>query len=168
MTQLLKGSIGRLAGGAIAFAAIGLLVGVGPVDAVVVTYCANLDGLQEVPPNPSPGTGTGTFIIDTDANTLTFHVEFSGLIAPETASHIHGYCGPGVPCGVVFPLPLGSPKDGVWAYPEANEASILAGMTYVNVHSSSFPGGEIRGQIVDCTPTPTDEASWGRVKTLFR
>jgi hypothetical protein len=166
MKQLLQRTVGR--GGVAAFVSIGLLLGTGPAGAVVYEYCANLDGLQEVPPNPSPGTGYGTFTIDTDANTVSFNITFAGLIAPETAAHIHGYCPPGVACGVIFPLPLGSPKIGVWNYPETSEADILAGLTYVNVHSSQFPGGEIRGQILECPVTPTDEASWGRVKTLFR
>ena len=31
---------------------------------------------------------------------------------------------------------------------EGQEANILAGLTYVNIHSQMFPGGEIRGQII--------------------
>src|SRR5262245_24348724 len=87
-------------------------------------YVCNLEGLQETPPNASPGAGTGIFIIDTVAKTMTFRIEWGGLSAAETAAHIHGPAAPGAPAGVVFALPLGSPKTGVWAYPAALEPDI--------------------------------------------
>ncbi len=124
--------------------------------AAIHNYVLTLDGLQETPPNASPATGSGTATIDDVANTLTLHVEFSGLTAPETASHIHGMAPPGTAAGVLFALPLGSPKDAVWNYMESQEPDILAGLTYVNIHTSTFPGGEIRGQIV---PVP-EPATW--------
>ncbi len=44
--------------------------------------------------------------------------------------------------------------SGTVNFLEANQAAIVAGKTYVNIHSGVFPGGEIRGQI----PTaPADE-----------
>ncbi|MFN8179743.1 MAG: CHRD domain-containing protein [bacterium] len=114
---------------------------------------AVLDGAQETPPNGSAGTGLGRIVVDTSTHTMFYYFEFSGLGAPETAAHIHGFAPPGVAAGVLQPLSLGSPKIGAWAYGAANEANVLAGLTYVNVHSSAFPGGEIRGQIlVDPTP----------------
>ena len=109
---------------------------------------ASLDGLQEVPPNGSAGTGDGRFIIDTNTNTLFYFITFGGLVGAETAAHIHGYAPAGVNAGVVHALPAGSPKIGAWNYPEANEAQIVAGLTYVNVHTAAFPGGEIRGQVL--------------------
>ena len=55
-------------------------------------------------------------------------------------------------------------KVGTWAYAETDEPNILAGQTYVNIHSTAFPGGEIRGQIqrqVDDVPTPATLALFG-------
>jgi hypothetical protein len=46
-------------------------------------------------------------------------------------------------------------------------AAIAAGKAYLNIHSSSFPGGEIRGFLTDAT-TATKEQSWGRIKALYR
>ncbi|MBL8745589.1 MAG: CHRD domain-containing protein, partial [Phycisphaerae bacterium] len=46
------------------------------------------------------------------------------------------------------PLPAGTPKIGVWNYPEALEEAIEDGLMYINVHTAAFPGGEIRGQVV--------------------
>jgi hypothetical protein len=46
-------------------------------------------------------------------------------------------------------------------------AALAANKAYFNVHSSSFPGGEIRGFLGDKS-TPTKNASWGRIKNLYR
>ena len=129
----------------LAFSSLFLIAGSA---SAIAPMTASLDGAQETPPNGSTATGQARFVIDTTTDRLVYHVSFSGLTTAETAAHIHGYAGPGTPAGVVFPLALGSPKIGVWNYPAANEAQILAGLTYVNIHTSTFPGGEIRGQIV--------------------
>ena len=107
---------------------------------------AVLRGSQEVPANNSTALGSGRFIIDTNANTVTYRIAYTGFT--ETASHFHGAADPGVSAGVVFALPAGNVKTGTWNYPEALENDLLNGRLYVNVHSATFPGGEIRGQIV--------------------
>jgi len=108
-----------------------------------------LSGRQEVPANASPAFGCGVFRVDTDANTVSYRITRSPVTTAEVAAHIHGFSGPGVNSGVVHALPSGELKIGVWNYPEAMENDILNGRCYVNIHSSSLPGGEIRGQIVD-------------------
>jgi Cu/Zn superoxide dismutase len=125
-----------------------LIVGAAGSAFAMAPFAATINSAQETPPNGSTATGLGRVIVDTSTHTLFYYFEFSGLSAPETAAHIHGYVPPGTPGGVVNPLPLGSPKIGSWAYPIAHEQEILDGLTYVNIHSTAFPGGEIRGQIV--------------------
>jgi hypothetical protein len=115
-------------------------------------YSALMDGAQETPPVATTATGFGSFVIDTAANTITYHIEFSGLTSAETAAHIHGFAPPGTPAGILFALPLGNPKIGTIQYNDPDEQNILAGLTYVNVHSSLFPNGEIRGQILATLP----------------
>ena len=46
-------------------------------------------------------------------------------------------------------------------------AAIAAGKAYLNIHSSSFSGGEIRGFLTEAT-TAAKEQSWGRIKALYR
>jgi len=116
--------------------------------AKMYVYSCVLSGKQETPVNATTGTGGGYFVIDTDANTVNFWVSFAGLSTAETAAHIHGFIGPGTPAGVLFSLPAGNPKVGTWNYTEPQEASILAGLAYVNIHTTANPNGEIRGQIV--------------------
>lgn len=123
------------------------------------TFSFTLSGAEEVPPNGSPATGTGLVTIDTDTNQLNYNITFSGLEGTETAAHIHGFAPPGTNAGVLYALPTGNPKIGSITYTEAQEANFLAGLSYVNIHSTVYGGGEIRGQIdepMNCvTPTPT-------------
>ena len=46
-------------------------------------------------------------------------------------------------------------------------AAIAAGKAYLNVHSNSFPGGEIRGFLVD-PATPVIPISWGKLRGYYR
>jgi len=127
-------------------------------------YSATLDGLQEVPANASSGSGSGLFSLD-GANVLHYNIVFSGT-ATETAAHIHGPANVGVNAGVIFPLPSGSPKIGTVGPLTAVQVGYLnAGLLYVNIHSTAFPGGEIRGQIL--TTVPAEETSWGAIKGLY-
>ena len=52
-------------------------------------YTAVLTGSAEEPSNESPATGSATVTIDMTANTMRVQETFSGLLAANTASHIH-------------------------------------------------------------------------------
>ena len=127
-----------------------------PARAALVNFNAVINGAQETPPNLSPALATGTFVMDTVADTLSVNVVIT--VPPpsgELFSHIHGYALPGVPAGIVFGLPNGSPKLAVWNFGPADEPQIIAGSAYVNIHSNALPAGEIRGQIL-CVPSCGD------------
>jgi hypothetical protein len=134
-------------------------------------FKADLDGIQEVPPNSSPGTGRACFSLDPVTLELSYDISFSGLIGVETAAHIHGPAPVGQNAGVVFPLPLGSPKLGtVGPLTAAQIADLTGGLMYVNIHTDFRPGGEIRGQIVSglCPPVQVNTTTWGEIKALYR
>lgn len=67
-----------------------------------------------------------------------------------------------------FATGVGGTFSSKWDAPEGNAGttlaaqlpSILAGLSYINFHTTQFPGGEIRGQIIP-TPEPTTLAIWG-------
>ena len=158
---------GRRAAACVALALAGSLGLWGVGNAVIVNMQATLQGSQEVPPNGSTATGSGTMVVDTDTNTLTYNISFSGLSAPQTAAHFHGPAAPGVNAGVIFGLGLGSPQIGVWNMTDQQETWVLGGLTYVNVHTTAFPGGEIRGQVLEVV-NATDVSSWGKIKGLYR
>jgi CHRD domain len=131
-------------------------------------FRARLQGYEEVPPIST--VGKGTFRAEVDDSTIEYKLTYTTETAASQA-HIHFgqrsvnggisafLCGGGdkPPCpgtggtvtGVIDPSDVIGP-NGQGIEPAAmNEllAAMRAGVTYANVHSSRFPGGEIRGQI---------------------
>ncbi|HEY3296392.1 MAG TPA: CHRD domain-containing protein [bacterium] len=118
-------------------------------------FTAHLTGSQETPPNASPAAGNATFFLDDTGDSLHFNLAWSGLTGTFTATHIH-HAPPGVPGAIVFslvPFVQGNTAIGAWAIPESSKTDLRAGNLYVNVHSSVFPAGEIRGQILSGADT---------------
>jgi hypothetical protein len=127
--------------------ALPFLAGVAPAAAATYIYSAILNPRQQVPPVSSTAMGGGQFIINTDDNEVAYWISFGGLSSAETEAHVHsGAAGTnGSPSVTLVPE---NPKIGVWYFDEAQEAALLAGQTYVDIHSDNFPDGELRGQIV--------------------
>lgn len=95
----------------------------------------------------SPAVGFASITVDTSINRLDYHLEFSGLLSAQVSAHFHGPANPGQSGGILHSIGVGNPKIGVWNYDEADEADIIAGRIYINVHTSGIPFGEIRGQV---------------------
>jgi hypothetical protein len=128
-----------------------------PASASIITFSVTLTGLNEVPANASPGIGTAFITLDDIAATLSVKMSFSGLVAAATAAHIHCCLGPGVNAPVVIPF-TGFPNATSGTYSNtftgislANITGIEAYQAYINIHSSVYPGGEIRANL---TPEP--------------
>src|SRR6266436_5328112 len=145
--------------------------------ATPMTFVGNLSGANENPVVVTPGTGFATIILDPTAQTIQINATFSGLTSPDTAAHIHCCAPLGTNVGVAttvpaFPgFPLGV-TSGTYSsvvfdltqttiynpafitleggLPQA-EAALIAGiengLTYFNIHTVNFPGGEIRAQL---------------------
>ncbi len=108
-----------------------------------------LDGLQEVPANASPGWGMATVTADTQTRFIEIFLEYGGLVGTPTAAHLHGLAAPGQNAGVLIGLTFGANNFiGSGVLSEANFAGFMQGLTYINLHTSVFPGGEIRGQVI--------------------
>ncbi|GAC1428730.1 MAG: hypothetical protein NVSMB68_00810 [Thermoanaerobaculia bacterium] len=112
---------------------------------------AELRGSNETPANGSTAVGAALITIDNN-NLLTFEISAPAIQNP-TAAHIHtGASGVSGPVLVGF-TPAATFNNGrvrgtvqLSAQDAANIKANPAGF-YVNVHTSSFGGGEIRGQM---------------------
>ena len=143
---------------------LAMLVQVVPAVGQTPGFTATLSGTQEVPAVMTPAGGEAVFTLSPDGMTLSFTLTVSN-INDVFASHIH-LAAPGVVGPVVAPLFIGSkigPFSGLLAQGtitaadlrgpllgmplSALVAEIETGNTYVNVHTTANPGGEIRGQI---------------------
>lgn len=125
----------------------------GQIAPVVMT--ATLSGNNERnTPVLTPGLGTGVFALVRDQ--LALVVAYGGLLSPATMSHIHGPAGLTANAGVLVDLApfnggvFGSSGalSGVASLTVSNLLSVIDGSTYVNLHTTNNPSGEIRGQIL--------------------
>jgi hypothetical protein len=135
----------------------------------VLNFRAHLSGDQEVPPNESFAQGEAIFQLSKDGTELSYKLIVANLEDLHMA-HIHlapaGSSGgvvvwlyPSAPPAVMLPgTTNGILAEGVIKAANLRGALInkpfsalidamSAGNAYVNVHTSAFAGGEIRGQI---------------------
>jgi len=142
----------------VAVAVVGICLA-GPANAAIYTLSGDMDVFQALTNPANMGSGTGTIAGDYDdiTNTLNYSIEWMDLTSQVTNMHFH-LAPPGASGGVDLGIP------GPWASPQlglgillnnSQEANLLSGNWYVNVHTQDFPGGEIRGQVmVNVVPVP--------------
>ena len=146
--------------------------------AALITTTATLSGANENPANASPATGTTFVQLDTASHSLRVQVVFSGLVAPTTLAHIHCCVAPpnnapvatttpyfaGFPIGVTsgsYDQTFDTTQASTWNAPfitssggtplgaeAALAAALSVGNAYLNIHTSTYPGGEIRGFLI--------------------
>jgi hypothetical protein len=120
-----------------------------PLLAETLNLKADLKAANEVPPNDSRALGALTATFDTDTKLLTWTLSYQALTGPVIAAHFHGPADPSKNSGIVVPFRvMPSPITGTATVTEAQEADMLSGKWYANIHTTAHPGGEIRGQLV--------------------
>jgi hypothetical protein len=165
--------------GRCAAAALGLLAAAALADGRDGRIEARLKGWQEVPAVSSAAGGRFKASVDKASQTLSYELSYGGLEGDVRQAHIHfgqrGVNGgimiwlcqssanpspvastpqcpqSGSVSGVISAADVIGPAGQGIAAAEFAEAlaAIRAGAAYVNVHSSKFPPGEIRGQLKD-------------------
>lgn len=111
-------------------------------------------GKQEVPPNNSPARGLIFGVYDEAAKRIYYGIVFGGLLSNTTVAHFHAPGAPGVNAPVAIAhsgFPAGV-RTGWYAnmhqLTEAQETQLLDGLWYSNIHTTGFPAGEIRAQLM--------------------
>ena len=118
-----------------------------------------MTGAQENPATPSTALGFLDVYYAKNSKILSYKVTWQGLADTIVGMHIHGLAPVGYNTAIVqnilttkneavFPFRGGSYSgtfnvDGVLV----KEENLLDGFYYLNIHSKTYPGGEIRGQI---------------------
>lgn len=113
-------------------------------------FSAMLNGQQEVPSTPTDGKGVASVRISATRDTAWVLVSATDLSGPITAAHIHiapeGINGP--PIIDLTPSIKGNLIEfRATNFTKENLTNLLKGMMYVNLHTSQYPDGEIRGQL---------------------
>jgi hypothetical protein len=119
------------------------------------SYTVTLDAAQ-AGGGGRTGSGSGTLTVH-DGLLLDYGITFSGLSGTVNNQHIHGPALPGVNAGVLVPFaaPVGNLLSGAnVSITQTALDHMNNGLAYVNIHTTTFSGGEIRGQIT-LVPEPT-------------
>ena len=132
--------------------------------AAIIPLQATLDGAQA---NAGLGTGSlatgyATMTLDDVTNLFNWNISWNtdDLLdgaGSETVMHFHGPAPEGVNAGVQVNFGAisgtSSPSIGSTTITGPQAADLLAGLWYINIHTTEWGGGEIRGQ-VEVVPVP--------------
>jgi len=130
-------------------------------------FTNTLKGSSEVPPNASTATGYVRVYLNAAETQVTASAYYQGLSSGTNGGHIHGPAAVGVAGPIIFDLaPTGGQTSGsavnrVFSVTPQQVADLKAGLWYINIHTTNFPDGEIRGQLLPATP-PLDFDADGR------
>lgn len=122
--------------------------------AAPVSFSVPLTGTQQVPPVQTAGSGKADITYDPATKNVTWSISYDGLSSPATMAHFHGPAAAGANAGVQIWLSkhgdtaVSSPITGHATLTAEQDKQFEAGQWYVNIHTKSHPGGEIRGQVV--------------------
>lgn len=133
-----------------------------PAGAALINLSATLDCAQaSAGAGTCAGGGTGSGVGMMEYNDITdmlsWEVSWSGMSGAVSAAHFHGPATPDMNAGVQINIFEVNPAIGMAQLTTAQADDMLAGLWYINIHSSTFGGGEIRGQ-VNVVPLPA--AAW--------
>jgi len=151
----------------LAIAGLFILVAASQAQAQTITFNANLNGGNEPVVVVTGSVGTAVVTWNTATKAGTYRVDVYNMPVGTTASHIHaGAIGAGGPVIINFTVPAGGISNdyglsGTFGCSDVTvrapqginscedfEQALLLNNTYVNVHSTVNPGGEIRGQLI--------------------
>ena len=123
------------------------------IAAANITVVSNLSGSQRVPAIDTNATGISSLTLNPNTGELTGSVTTSNLSGPITAAHLHlGFAGIEGPVLIGFEQSVDNaniyniPSESILTADQMS--SFLIAQTYVNVHTTNNPSGEIRGQVL--------------------
>jgi hypothetical protein len=136
-------------------------LGVGTSVHAATLFTSVLTGASERPnPVVTEATGTGSVLLDDPETGAQITLSWQNLSSNAILAHIHGpadvngIAGPIIDLSTILPAApnqtgtLVISPAGVSNLTAEQVAQLKAGLWYFNVHTTNFPNGEIRGQIV--------------------
>lgn len=128
-------------------------------DSNILYAQTTLSGSNEVPAVTTTATGDALGTFNKTTKILSLTVNYAGIT--PTGWHIHK-AAVGVAGGVIFNFGTEFKSPFVFtsaALTAAQEADLVGGLNYVNIHSAKAAGGEIRGQLAVAATTATGSVS---------
>jgi hypothetical protein len=128
--------------------------------AAVTWLQADLDGTQSG--TGSSATGKALVKYDSTGGLLSWTISWKDVAGTADDLHFHGPAATGVNAGVQVGVGTATnPRVGSATITPTQAADLLNGLWYVNLHTSDFPAGEIRGQVLPALQNywPADEGT---------
>ncbi len=115
-------------------------------------FSVYLSGRQEVPANDSSGSGTCMITLNATETQVMVECNYRNLTSNVVGAHIHDNGPVGVNGPIRFDFSFTGGTTGAigpltFATTPAQIADLRANRWYINIHTSNFTGGEIRGQV---------------------
>ena len=122
------------------------------IDDETYAISGNASGSQMNPSTASTATGTMTGSYNARTNVLQYSIAWSNLSTTAGLVQVYGPASAGVNGSLLFPLTITTPgvngnASGSITLTDTQEAALLANGIYYTVSSTTYPSGEIRGQI---------------------
>ena len=123
------------------------------VDDDTYTLSGNSTGSQMNPSTTSTASGSFAGTYNARTNVLNYNIGWTGLTTSAGLVQVYGGAAAGANGTLLFPVAITTPgttgtASGSITLTDAQETNLLAGTTYYTISSTTYPGGEIRGQIV--------------------
>jgi hypothetical protein len=119
--------------------------------AELAVFKAVLTGRDTVPPSGSAGSGELVAVLDRNTSEFRWKLRYSGLSGTVRGAFHASATGSQTGAAVldVGGRSLSSPYEGRAMLTSAQRDGLLAGQWYVNLRTTRFPNGELRGPLIE-------------------
>lgn len=117
----------------------------------MAAFKAVLSPAEVVPPAASAAQGELVAVLNRNTGLLRWRLTYTGLSGPVRAAHFHSPAMSGEVAAPVISIgrTFTSPYEGRAMLTAGQRADLLAGQWYVNLRTTRFPDGELRGQLIE-------------------
>lgn len=115
-----------------------------------IYFGANMSDAPQRLPTYSPGVGRADFVLERDTLKLSWTVTFEDLTTEPVGLHLHGPVPAEGTAPVMFDLAsdgFRSPVEGEKILTEGEVAYLVQSQVYINLHTTQYPEGELRGPV---------------------
>ncbi len=120
-----------------------------------IHFVADLSDAPQREPTYSPGWGRAEFVLERESLTLSWTVTFKDLTSEPIGLHMHGPVPAEGTAPAIFDLTsenFDSPVKGQKVLSQGELASLVQNLLYVNLHTTEYPKGELRGPVQKLRP----------------
>ena len=115
-----------------------------------IKFGTDMSADDETTTTESPGKGRADFVLERETLKFSWVITYSGVTSPVTAVRIHGPQLVGTNAGILIDVGakiVSSPLRGSAILNDGLLQFLLSGRMYVNVFTTKYKDGELRGQI---------------------